>query len=181
VNNTKVAENSNIGYRYVSEGEYQFIKANGYIPNTDMAGNVKDVYVSPNKYNTVSDSENGLKIGAQNPNGPTNSPEYRVEFKLNSVKYDYMGDVQGGTGVELTTRQSIPVNIKKITKLKSSGNKNDKNNSSGSGSSGGNGGTNSNSSKSNNGVTPIMIMPDMPSIPTLPEIPPIFRIPILGF
>ena len=105
--------NVDVGYRYVSEAEYQFIKQNGYIPNTDINGNPKDVYVSTNKYNGISDAESGLQIGAKNPNGATQSPKYRVEFKLNSVKYNYMGNVQGGTGVELTTKEKIIVDTKK--------------------------------------------------------------------
>jgi len=43
---------------------------------------------------------------------------YRVEFDMNAVKYRYGGNVEGGTGIELITEQSIPVNLSKIYKLK---------------------------------------------------------------
>ncbi|WP_339061221.1 hypothetical protein [Tepidibacillus marianensis] len=106
------------GYRYVSEGELNVIKKTGTIPNTDRAGNLKDVFVSPVKYNTVTDAEKGLQIGKQNPFGATESPMYRVEFNTNGIKYRYGGNVEGGTGVELITEHSIPVDLSKIFKLK---------------------------------------------------------------
>ncbi|MBB6214115.1 hypothetical protein HNQ80_000184 [Anaerosolibacter carboniphilus] len=106
------------GYRYVSEGELNVIKKTGTIPNTDRAGNLKDVFVSPVKYDTVAGAEEGLQIGKQNPFGATESPMYRVEFNTNGIKFRYGGNVEGGTGVELITEQSIPVDLSKIFKLK---------------------------------------------------------------
>ena len=115
----KAAEGTvNTGYRYVSEGELNVIKKTGTIPNTDRAGNLKDVFVSPVKYDTVVDAEKGLQIGKQNPFGVTESPMYRVEFDMNGVKYRYGGNVDSGTGVELITKQSIPADLSKIFKLK---------------------------------------------------------------
>lgn len=43
---------------------------------------------------------------------------YRVEFNTNGIKYRYGDNVEGGTGVELITEQSIPVDLSKIFKLK---------------------------------------------------------------
>jgi hypothetical protein len=106
------------GYRYVSEGELNVIKKTGTIPNTDRAGNLKDVFVSPDKYNTVSGAEKGLQIGKQNPFGATDSPMYRVEFDMSTVKFKYGGNVQGGTGIELITEQVIPVDLSKIFRLR---------------------------------------------------------------
>ncbi|GBF32787.1 Rhs family protein [Desulfocucumis palustris] len=105
-------------YRYVSEGELNVIKATGKIPNVDRAGNLKDIFVSPNKYDTILEAEKGLQIGKQNPFGPTGSPVYRVEFNMNSVNYRYGGNVEGGTGIEMITEQSIPVDLMKIYKLR---------------------------------------------------------------
>ena len=50
-----------------------------------------DVFVSTNKYDSVIGAENALQIGSQNPNGAGASPQYRVEFKIDSVQYDYRG------------------------------------------------------------------------------------------
>lgn len=65
---------------------------NGYIPNA-YAGRtvIMDVFVSTNKYDSVIGAENALQIGSQNPNGAGASPQYRVEFKIDSVQYDYRG------------------------------------------------------------------------------------------
>jgi hypothetical protein len=123
---------SSTGYRYVSESEYQFIMKNGYIPNVTANNQLKDVYVSTNNYDTVASAEKALQIGSQNPYGPGPSPKYRIEFKIDSVQYDYMGRVEGGTGIELTTRDKIYVDKDDITKLKIN-NDSDNNNSGGSG------------------------------------------------
>ena len=102
----------------MSEEEFKIIQKTGKIPNTNRVGDLKDVFVSPNKYDTISETEKGLQIGKQNPFGPYTSPMYRVEFDMNSVKYRYGGNVQGGTGLELITEQAIPVDLSKIYKLK---------------------------------------------------------------
>jgi len=106
------------GFRYVSEGEYNVIKKTGVIPNTDRSGNLKDMFISPIKYDTVAGAEKGLQIGTQNPNGATSSPMYRVEFDMNGIKFRYGGNVEGGTGVELITEQPIPIDLIKIFKLR---------------------------------------------------------------
>jgi len=60
-----VAKGTGKAYRYVSESELNVIKKTGTIPNTDRAGNLKDVFVSPNKYNSITDAERGLQIGSK--------------------------------------------------------------------------------------------------------------------
>ena len=104
-------------FRYVSEGELKIIQKTGTIPNTDIAGNLKDVFVSPGKYDTIIDAEKALRIGKQNPFGATESPMYRIEFNTNGIKFGYGGNVEGGTGIEMITKQSIPVDLSKIFKL----------------------------------------------------------------
>ena len=89
-----------------------------FIANIDINGNTKNIFVSPNMYNTVSEAEEGLQIGAKNPLGPTSSPAYKVEFNMNSVRYNYAGNVEGGSGIEMTTNQPIPVNSDLIIPLK---------------------------------------------------------------
>lgn len=108
----------NTAYRYVGESEMKEIRKTGQIPNTNSAGDLKDVFVSPNKYNTVSSAENGLRIGSKNPYGPTGSPKYRVEFSMDTVKYRYGGNVEGGTGIELITEQPIPIDITRIYRMR---------------------------------------------------------------
>lgn len=87
----------NTAYRYVSEGELSVIKKTGTIPNTDRAGNLKDVFVSPGKYDTAADAEKALQIGKQNPFGATESPTHRIEFNTSGIKFRYGGNVEGGT------------------------------------------------------------------------------------
>lgn len=113
-----VEEGGNTAYRYVSEGELNTIKKTGTIPNTDRSGNLKDIFVSPGKYDLVADAENALQIGTQNPFGATQSPTYRVEFNTNGIRFRYAGNVEGGTGIEMITEQSISIDLSKIFMLK---------------------------------------------------------------
>lgn len=125
----------NVAYRYVSQAEYNVIMQNGYIPNTSADGSTKDVFVSPNKYTTVQQAEDALKIGTKYPLGNSDSPMYRVEFKMNSVTYKYAGNVEGSTGIEMTTTQKIYVDTDRIVPLTvidgNSSNNKDKNSGSG--------------------------------------------------
>jgi len=90
----------------------------GAIPNTDRAGNPKDVYVSPGKYDTTVEVEKALKIGKQNPFGATESPTHGIEFNTRGINFKYVGNVKGGTDIEMITEQSIPVDLRKIFELK---------------------------------------------------------------
>ena len=104
----------NTGYRYVGRTEYNIIKQTGSIPNVDKYNNMKNVFVSPNKYYTVATAEEGLQIGKLNPMGASSSPLYRVEFDMRGIDFTYGGNVAGGTGIELITRQMIPVDLANI-------------------------------------------------------------------
>lgn len=104
-------------YRYVSAPENAVINKSGKIPNTTPDNLQKSVFVTPNKYNTVAEAENALKIGSQNPTGPKASPQYRVEFNMNKANYDYAGTTETGA-VEMTTMETISVSRNLTTKLK---------------------------------------------------------------
>ena len=106
------------GYRYISEGEYQFILKNGYIPNTNAQGDPKIVYTSPNKYNTAGEAEAALMIGSKDPNGPFSSPSYRARFRYDNIgKVTTIRQVEGGKGIEVLSQDRIPVNVKDIRSL----------------------------------------------------------------
>ena len=105
-------------YRYVNEAELNLIRKTGKIPNTRATGRPKDVFVSPNRYDTVVEAENALRIGRRNPLGPTDPPTYRVEFDMDSAIYRYGGNVEGGCGIELITEDPIPVDLRSIFQLK---------------------------------------------------------------
>jgi hypothetical protein len=102
---------SGLAFRYVDGKEMQnILKNNGTITNKNWKdGSIRDIYVTDEKYNTVKGAENGLQIGSKNPGGKKPSPEYRVTFVKNSVKYDYWGPVKGGTANEGITKSEIAI------------------------------------------------------------------------
>lgn len=108
------------GYRYVDQAEYEVITNNGMkIPNTNKFGSPKDVYTSPNKYNTVSEAVSALKIGEENPYGKYPNPKYRLEFRYENVAgIKSIGNVAGGKGIEVISSNEIKVD--NVTELKSS-------------------------------------------------------------
>lgn len=103
------ASRGTTAYRYVGEKEAMFADDEGYIPNTTQKGDPKNVFISPNRYTVVAEAESALQIGAQNPNGTTASPAFRVTVDTSGVHFLYAGNVEGGTGIELVTRQTLPV------------------------------------------------------------------------
>ena len=73
----KEVANSAKYYRYVGEGEAQAIRQSGKIPNVDITGNPKDVYLTNRLYKTAGRA----KTHNQLPSKPT----YRVEIKPENV------------------------------------------------------------------------------------------------
>ena len=55
--------------------------------------------------------ENAYQIGSQNPNGPTASPTHAILGDASQADFFYGGNVQGGSGTELTTYNQIPATI----------------------------------------------------------------------
>jgi RHS repeat-associated protein len=99
-----------LAYRYMSEEEASLVEMNGgIIPNIDRAGNPKNVFTSPNLYNSVSEAEEGLGIGSLDPRGVYPSPQYRATYQRNLVTYAYAGTVESRSGIEMITRQEIRV------------------------------------------------------------------------
>jgi len=101
------AVQADFAYRYVGEVEAEIIKRTGRIPNVNAKGEPKSVFTTTDYYETVTEAEQGLKIGRQHPQGPFEPPTHRVTYYRNSVRYRYAGNVEGGIGIEMVTDQSI--------------------------------------------------------------------------
>jgi len=101
---------ASMAYRYVSENEFNIIQKTGKIPNVDELGNPKDIFVTTNKFNTVTEAEDNLLIGSKNPLGAKPSPQYGIAFEQNSVNYNYASawGNNGSVVTEMTTKQAIP-------------------------------------------------------------------------
>jgi RHS repeat-associated protein len=96
--------------RYASAGEAEAAAETGFIPNTDQFGNPKSIFVTPEgPLSSASDAESAYQIGSQNPLGPSPTPTHVIIGDANGITFDYGGNVEGGTGIELTTTQPIPV------------------------------------------------------------------------
>ncbi len=108
-NGAGTTKNVGTAYRYVGAGEAKFAANEGYIPNTTINGIHKNVFISTNKYMNVTDAERALQIGARNPAGATASPIFRITVNIAGVNFSYAGNVEGGTGIELVTQQTVPV------------------------------------------------------------------------
>ncbi len=100
---------SDLAYRYVGEGEANVIGETGTIPNVDINNLPKPVRTTTDYYETVQQAEEGLQAGQLNPGGATSSPAYRVTYLRNIVRYNYVGNSQTGTGIEMITQYQIPV------------------------------------------------------------------------
>ena len=96
-------------YRYVSEGEAKVAQETGMVPNVNTAGETKLVFYSPDSYSSTSEAEQALQVGESNPGGPTARPTYRITVSGEGIEWTYGGNVEGGSGVEITTEQSVPV------------------------------------------------------------------------
>ena len=96
--------------RYVGPIEARIAQETGFIPNVDRFGNPKTVFVAPEEALTSPEqAESIYRIGAQNPLGPTPTPTHVIIGNSEGVIFDYGGYVEGGSGIELTTQQQIPV------------------------------------------------------------------------
>lgn len=48
-------------------------------------------------------------MGRLNPTGQGESPRYRVEVDASGAQWKYAGNVEGGTGMEMTTKDVLSV------------------------------------------------------------------------
>lgn len=96
-------------YRYVSEGEAQAAESLGRVPNTDLLGQARSVFYSPDYIASSSEAEQALQIGELNPGGSTTSPTFRITASAEGAQWTYGGNVEGGTGIEMLTEQALKV------------------------------------------------------------------------
>ncbi|MBF0618719.1 MAG: VCBS repeat-containing protein [Candidatus Omnitrophica bacterium] len=92
------------GSRYIGDKEAQFIKDNGFVPNTHADGTAKNVF-----YTNDAPISSGSQ--AQQVYQLENVPTHRVSFSTDGVTNIYGGNVSGGSGVEMVTRQKISVDV----------------------------------------------------------------------
>jgi RHS repeat-associated protein len=90
------------GYRYVGTEEAEYVMRTGNVPNTYKDGiTPKGVLYTP---------EEGVTFASQAQqiyNLPS-KPTYRIGLDTSNVTNVYGGNVEGGTGVEMMTRDEIP-------------------------------------------------------------------------
>jgi hypothetical protein len=104
-------------YRYVSLGEAAVIRGSNpqRVPNLDLAGNPKRVYLTTWLFKSAARAEVALQIGAHDPAGPFPSPSDRVRIKLSGITIVYVGIIPGSKADEHYTLAS-PL-VKCITSL----------------------------------------------------------------
>jgi RHS repeat-associated protein len=105
----EAAEKNQIVFRYVSEAEAKVAQNSGVIPNVTPAGTPKNVYYSPEMFSSASAAEDAILIGNKNPLGPTQTPTHRITVDSSKAKWNYGGNVESGTGIELITTEELPV------------------------------------------------------------------------
>lgn len=106
---------SSVVYRYVSEGEANAAAKVGRVPNTDVLGQPRSVFYSPDYIDSVAEAEQSLQIGAMNPGGATASPGFRITASSQGAQWTYGGNVAGGSGIEMLTDQ--PLKVLRIDRL----------------------------------------------------------------
>jgi RHS repeat-associated protein len=99
----------NVAYRYVGSAEARIAESTQRVPNVKLSGEPKNVFYSPQKYTSATEAEAALRIGRQNPISPTATPTHRITVDATKPNWTYGGNVEGGTGTELITRDQLPV------------------------------------------------------------------------
>ncbi|HEV7455122.1 MAG TPA: RHS repeat-associated core domain-containing protein, partial [Candidatus Saccharimonadales bacterium] len=96
--------------RYAGQAEAKAAQESGFIPNTTIDNNPKTVFVTPDEpVLSAEEAENNYQIGAQNPTGASPTPTHIITGDPTGIDFNYGGNVLGGNGTELTTKQAIPV------------------------------------------------------------------------
>jgi RHS repeat-associated protein len=106
-------------YRYLGEGEAEYVKRHGKLPNVNRKGKSKLVYLTDREYGTAGRAKTHLQLPEK--------PSYRVEVNPSSVKSrtplsrveptDNPRWGKGG-GTESVTSESVPVDPKTLVRLK---------------------------------------------------------------
>ncbi len=104
----ELAAEGGVVFRYVTEGEAEIAERTGRVPNVDRLGNPKNVFYSTDRYNSAAEAERALQVGRYNP-GATASPTHVIMASSRAANWSYGGNVEGGTGVEMATENSLDV------------------------------------------------------------------------
>jgi hypothetical protein len=90
------------GTRYVGADEAQLIKETGMVPNTNAAGVPKTIffYTPEDPLTSASAAQEAYQLSS--------TPTHVVELDPSRIVNTYGGNVEGGSGIELTTKQPIP-------------------------------------------------------------------------
>lgn len=96
-------------YRYVGDWEADFARSTGIVPNVDINGILKPVFLTPALFLSARRAERALQIGRYNPGGATAGPTHRIRVSLRGIKFSYAGNVAEGAGIEVITYDSPQV------------------------------------------------------------------------
>lgn len=88
-------------YRYVGPKEAAKIAKEGYVTNVDQYDIPKNVLYTPDEPLTSASQ-------AQNVYNLPNTPTHRVGLDTNGITNIYGGNVEGKTGIEISTPERIP-------------------------------------------------------------------------
>ena len=96
-------------YRYTGPNEANAADRLGFVPNVDAAGQLRNVFYTTDYFTSTAAAEEALQIGKFNPSGATRSPTHRITADPNGAKWCYAGNVESGSGIELTTQDQLRV------------------------------------------------------------------------
>ncbi len=94
------AEEEGLAYRYVGSREAAEVKLTGKIPATDLKGNPKNVFTTPNYFESAGEAQEALQLGK--------APTHRITYPFRAARYNYAGNVENGSAIEMTTNKPIP-------------------------------------------------------------------------
>jgi RHS repeat-associated protein len=88
-------------YRYCGPKEAYIAGKRGFVPNVDALGRPKNVFYTTDFFTSAATAREVLEL----PGTPT----HRITVDPRGATWCYAGDVEGGTGTELTTQQPLRV------------------------------------------------------------------------
>jgi len=109
-----ISKNNKSSWRYFGENEKKYIEKHGKIPNKNEDRTKKTIFITKKKYETAGRAEKHLNLQKK--------PVYGVSINQKNLPKDIKYTrVKKGGGNEATGKNAIPVNSKKIYKLKGGG------------------------------------------------------------